>query len=85
MVTRTFLLEEDGLMFNRGWKCFKKGRLDKKCMEKKKRGGGGLVILFETVSMLYLCPFETVVVLKKKGAYQLNKKYVTLFVKTQVI
>ena len=73
-------------MFNRGWKCFKKGRLDKKCMEKKKRGGGGgLVILFETVSMLYLCPFETVVVLKKKGAYQLNKKYVTLFVKTQVI
>lgn len=46
---------------------------------------GGLVILVETVSMLYLCPFETVVVLKKKGAYHLNKKYVTLCVKTQVI
>ena len=54
-------------------------------MHGEKKEGGGLVILFETVSMLYLCPFETVVVLKKKGAYQLNKKYVTLFVKTQVI
>ena len=55
----------------------KKGDLTRNAW-RKKRGGGGLVILVETVSMLYLCPFETVVVLKKKAAYHLNKKYVTL-------